>query len=156
MNDIFGRIFSIMLAAVMLVGIPLLAMMERVKTAEQIYLLTEETQFIDSVCNIGFVSKGMYEQLQQEIASLPGIYEIEVLIERKDLQYEEGTASYVSRYWDTKEIESLLRKNGSFECYRNDFIRILITKVNTHSYFYGIEDQTVQVFYGGTVKYEAY
>ena len=48
MNDSLGKIFSILIAAVLMVYLPVTAMEERAKTAAQLYLLTEETELIDS------------------------------------------------------------------------------------------------------------
>ena len=139
-----------------MVYLPVMAMGERTKTATQLYLLTEETELIDSVCNVGFLNQNMYEQFQNRILRLPGIYEVKITIERKDLQYEDEKVSYVSRFWDTDEIEEILRNEELFALYRNDFIRIWVTRKDVRQSFWLGMDQTVNVFYGGTVKYEAY
>lgn len=156
MNDSLGKIFSILIAAILMVYLPVMAMGERTKTAAQLYLLTEETELIDSVCNVGFLNQNMYEQFQNRILRLPGIYEVKITIERKELQYEDEKVSYVSRFWDTDEIEEILRNEELFALYRNDFIRIWVTRKDVRQSFWPGMDQTVNVFYGGTVKYEAY
>lgn len=156
MNDSLGKIFSILIAAILMVYLPVMAMGERTKTAAQLYLLTEETELIDSVCNVGFLNQNMYEQFQNRILRLPGIYEVKITIERKELQYEDEKVSYVSRFWDTDEIEEILRNEELFALYRNDFIRIWVTRKDARQSFLPGMDQTVNVFYGGTVKYEAY
>lgn len=156
MNDSLGKIFSILIAAVLMVYLPVMAMGERAKTATQLYLLTEETELIDSVCNVGFLNQNMYEQFQNKILRLPGIYEVRITIERKELQYEDEKVSYVSRVWNTDEIEEILRNEELFALYRNDFIRIWVTRKDARQSFLLGMDQTVNVFYGGTVKYEAY
>lgn len=139
-----------------MVYLPVMEMGERTKTAAQLYLLTEETELIDSVCNVGFLNQNMYEQFQNRILRLPGIYEVKITIERKELQYEDEKVSYVSRFWDTDEIEEILRNEELFALYRNDFIRIWVTRKDVRQSFWPGMDQTVNVFYGGTVKYEAY
>lgn len=139
-----------------MIYLPVMAMGERAKTAAQLYLLTEETELIDSVCNVGFLNQNMYEQFQNRILRLPGIYEVKITIERKELQYEDEKVSYVSRFWDTDEIEEILRNEELFALYRNDFIRIRVTRKDVRQSFCPGMDQTVNVFYGGTVKYEAY
>ena len=63
MNDIFGRVCTFFVAAASMVGMPLIYMNERAKTAEQLYLLTEATHFVDSVCNTGLVSGEMLRSL---------------------------------------------------------------------------------------------
>lgn len=156
MSNGIGKVCSILLAAFLMIVIPIMAMEERAKTAAQLYLLTEETAFIDSVCNVGFLNQNMYEQFQNKLFGLPGFYEIEIVVERKELQYENDKVSYVSRFFDTKEVEEILKEQGMFSFYRNDFVRICVTRKDGKQPFFLGMDETVRVFYGGTVKYEAY
>lgn len=55
MDEIFGRVTAILFAAAVFMGMPLLYMSERAKSAEQMYLLTVNTEFVDSICNTGFL-----------------------------------------------------------------------------------------------------
>ena len=57
MSDIFGKVCSIFLAVTILFGMPLVYMQERAKTAEQLFLITEATHFVDSVCNTGKIDR---------------------------------------------------------------------------------------------------
>ena len=46
MDEIFGRVTAILFAAAVFMGMPLLYMSERAKSAEQMYLLTVNTEFV--------------------------------------------------------------------------------------------------------------
>jgi len=50
---------AILFAAAVFMGMPLLYMSERAKSAEQMYLLTVNTEFVDSICNTGFLTMEM-------------------------------------------------------------------------------------------------
>ena len=70
MDEIFGRVTAILFAAAVFMGMPLLYMSERAKSAEQMYLLTVNTEFVDSICNTGFLTMEMYQQFYKETADL--------------------------------------------------------------------------------------
>lgn len=156
MNDIFGRMTAIFVAVILFFGVPLEAMMERMQGAAQMYLLAEETDFIDSICNTGFLNLDMYEELMWAIAKVPGRYEVELLQERKELVLENGEVTYVSKYYDTEEILETIRTGDNYYFLRNDYIRICIIQKEGGIHLPGVGDQTMNVFYGGTVKYEAF
>ena len=98
MDDIFGKVAAILFAAIVFAGIPFLYMTERAKSAEQMYLMTVNTEFVDSICNTGFLTMDMYEQLCREVSAVSGIYEIHLLREQKEIVLEDGTYTYVSAF----------------------------------------------------------
>ncbi len=156
MDDIFGKMIAILLAAALFFGVPYVAMLERMNGAAQMYLLAEETALIDSICNTGFMNLEMYEQFLWEVSKVPGRYEVELLQERKELVLEDDKVTYVSRYYDTEELVEAMRSGENYYFARNDYIRICIVQKKAGIRIPGITDRTMQVFYGGTVKYEAF
>ena len=114
MDEIFGRVTAILFAAAVFMGMPLLYMSERAKSAEQMYLLTVNTEFVDSICNPGFLTMEMYQQFYKEISAASGIYEFE----------------------------------------RGDYLKVAIIKKKGWMDFVGNRDSSVNVLYGGTVRYE--
>lgn len=106
MDDILGRVTAILFAALIFTGLPLYYLTERVKSAEQMYLLTVNTEFVDSICNTGVITQNAYEQLLKEVAVTSGIYEVEILHEQKDLIYEEDAYHYVSSFYDETDVQA--------------------------------------------------
>ena len=94
MDEIFGRVTVILFAAAVFMWMPLLYMSERAKSAEQMYLLTVNTEFVDSICNTGFLTMEMYQQFYKEISAASGIYEVHMYREQKDIVLEQGDYSY--------------------------------------------------------------
>ena len=106
MSDILGKVCSMCLAVIILFGMPLIYMNERAKTAEQIYLLTEATHFVDSVCNTGVISGQMLRTFYASLAREASVYEVTFLHEQPEYVYDEGGGSYVrcETYHDEEDI----------------------------------------------------
>ena len=85
------------------------------KSAEQMYLLTVNTEFVDSICNTGFLTMEMYQQFYKEISAASGIYEVHMYREQKDIVLEQGDYSYESIFFDEKDMLAELEKNRVYE-----------------------------------------
>ena len=120
MDEIFGRVTAILFAAAVFMGMPLVYMSERAKSAEQMYLLTVNTEFVDSICNTGFLTMEMYQQFYKEISAASGIYEVHMYREQKDIVLEQGDYSYESIFFDEKDMLAELEKNRVYESESGD------------------------------------
>lgn len=158
MNDIFGKVCSLFLATMIFFGMPLVYMHERAKTAEQMYLLTEATHFVDSVCNTGCISKQMLRELYITLSHDTSVYEIKLLHEQPEYIYDEARSEYVrcETYHDEKDIVVLTEQGKNYYLDRGDFLLLTVEKKAGFLLLPGMTDRTVSVRYGGTVKYEAY
>lgn len=158
MNDIFGRVTAILLAAAVLCGMPLVYMKERLKSASQMYLLAESTLFVDNVCNTGFLSKQMWQQFYQQMIPVEGICGIRLMHETKELVYVEKEDAYkqVSTFYDEQDILKELEQGNLYSFSRNDFLRITICVEGGMALLPWHKDETLNVSYGGVIKYEAY
>lgn len=158
MNDILGKIYVFFLASIVMFGMPLVYMNERAKTAEQLYLLTQATHFVDSVCNTGVIDREMMQQLYGSMNSENAIYRVQLLHESKEYVYNEETAGYerCETYHDGDDIWNQVESGSDYYFDRGDFLRVNIQKEAGFLLFPGREDRTVSVQYGGTIKYEAY
>ena len=157
MNDIFGKIISIFLVCGIFFGMPLVYMQERAKTAEQLFLITEATHFVDSVCNTGKIDRHSLRRFYDSLSGEHAIYAIELLHETGEYAYDEAEASYerVSLFYDETDIWDSIEKGQVYYFSRGDFLRVNIRRIPEARYLLW-KDQTVRVQYGGSVKYEAY
>ena len=158
MNDIFGRVCTFFVAAAIMFGMPLIYMNERAKTAEQLYLLTEATHFVDSVCNTGFVSREMLRGLYASLSVKHAVYEISLLHEQPEYVYDEERGMYArcETFYDEDTIWEQVETGADYLFARGDFFRITLRRQTGFTLFAALPDQTVSVQYGGTIKYEAY
>ncbi len=158
MNDIFGRVCTFFVAAAIMFGMPLIYMNERAKTAEQLYLLTEATHFVDSVCNTGLVSGEMLRSLYAALCAENAVYEISLLHEQPEYVYDEQRDAYVrcETFYDEETIWEQVGTGADYLLSRGDFFRITVRRQAGFTLFAMIPDRTVSVQYGGTIKYEAY
>ena len=154
MEEIFGKVAAILFAAAVFAGIPFLYMTERAKSAEQMYLMAVNTEFIDSICNTGMLTMGMYEQLCREVSAVSGIYEIHLLREQKEIVLEDGNYTYESTFYDEKDMLEQLKRGEACSFDRGDYVRAAIIRTRAAFSVPWIRDDTVNVFYGGTVRYE--
>lgn len=158
MNDIFGRVIAVLAAAVVFCGMPLMYMKERHKSASQMYLLSESTQFVDNVCNTGFLSLQMWQQFYRQLIPVDGICDIQLMHETKELVYveEEDTYRQVSTFYDEQDILAVLEQGETYTFARNDFLRITVSVDGGIAVLPWHQDETLNVSYGGVIKYEAY
>ena len=158
MSDIFGKVCSIFLAVIILFGMPLVYMDERAKTAEQMYLLTEATHFVDSVCNTGSISGQMLRTFYASLARDAAVYEVTFVHEQPEYVYDETAECYVrcETYRDEEDIRLQVEQGHDYFFSRGDFLLVTIEKKAGFTLLPGIKDRTVSIRYGGTVKYEAY
>ena len=158
MGDIFGKVCSIFLAVIILFGMPLVYMSERAKTAEQMYLLTEATHFVDSVCNTGMISEQMLRSFYSSLAHDSAVYEVTLLHEQPEYVYDETEEKYIrcETYHDEAEIRTYVEQGRDYYFCRGDFLLISIRKKAGFTLIPTLRDQTVSIRYGGTIKYEAF
>lgn len=157
MNDIFGRVFSIFLAVIVMFGMPLVYMQERAKTAEQLDLLTQVTHFVDSTCNTGYVSRRMMQEFYASLSQESSNYEIQIVHEQPDYVYDEEQDVYTrcETFHDEEDIWNCVEAGENYLFQRGDFLCVSVERTAGFLFFPG-QDQTVSIRYGGTVKYEAF
>lgn len=96
----------------------------------------------------------MYQQFYKEISAASGIYEVHMYREQKDIVLEQGDYSYESIFFDEKDMLAELEKNRVYEFERGDYLKVAIIKKKGWMDFVGNRDSSVNVLYGGTVRYE--
>jgi hypothetical protein len=158
MNDIFGKVCSIFLAVIILFGMPLIYMNERAKTASQLYLLTEATHFVDSVCNTGRISEQMMNQLSESLSRKSAVVDISLVHEQPEYVYDEEADTYARclTYHDEEDIWNTVEQGQDYLFLRGDFLVITLQQRAGFGLLAAGRDSTVSIRYGGTVKYEAY
>lgn len=154
MEEIFGKVAAMLFAAAVFAGIPFLYAAERAKSAEQMYLMAVNTEFVDSICNTGILTMDMYEQVCREISAASGIYEIHLVREQKEIVLENGEYTYESTFYDEKDLLEQLKSGEACSFDRGDYVRSAIVRTRAAFQLPWIRDDTVNVFYGGTVRYE--
>lgn len=153
MGDIFGRVITVFLAAAVFFGMPLLYMHERSKTACQIYILSEVTHFVDSVCNLGYVDRYQTAEFYDALSKTGRVCRVKLL--RETLEYardeERGEYVFVPVYYD----EDSILEPERYDLFRGDFFKVTVTAEAGGFYFPFLSDNSVSVAYQGTVRYEA-
>ncbi|MCR5388203.1 MAG: hypothetical protein K6E56_03035 [Lachnospiraceae bacterium] len=147
MSDIFGRVFSIFLAVIILFGMPFIYMNERAKSARQLFLLTESTAFIDSTCNTGVITDETLRRFYEKI-SRGGPVNIKLLHESKEY----SPAGEVSVFYDEDDIYKAIDAGERYAFLKGDYLKVMVWVNESFSIFPQIKDNSVSVYYGGTIK----
>ncbi|HEX3076287.1 MAG TPA: hypothetical protein VHQ24_05435 [Lachnospiraceae bacterium] len=87
--DSFGKIVSIFIAVILLFLFPLQYMAQKQELLLQSYIMKETSYFIDSVRNLGYMTKDMYETYYKKISLGSNSYDIEITHYKYGLYYDE-------------------------------------------------------------------
>ncbi len=162
MSDILGKIVGILIGAGLLFLLPLLYFAERQGTVEQLYLITETTNFVDTVRTTGRLTREAYEDFQEKVTGLAGRYEIKLTGRHQRLEISNQTLFLLKEESYEKQIEEALMQEGEYCFKEGDFFQIRLVK-RADGFFGGIkrrllpgftDNGEVSVYYGGMVYYD--
>lgn len=150
MNDILGKVFSILLCAWLMFLYPLSMAKEENRQIERMYLYQETVRFLDNVCNTGVIADQDMENYMGKISRMNTLYQIAITHERltdrkedeikpEETEIENGN---IFQIHNQKEIFELLKEQQEYQLNYNDFIKIVI---------YNPQGNMV-VCYGGSIK----
>lgn len=161
MEHAWSRIVAILLAAVIFCVIPFMIHVQRQENVIQLGVMTYTVQFVDAVRNSGLMTKGMYQQYENQVRSLSqGLYI--TMVHTKNCLKMDGTSISRSEEICTEaDILEILYETSQYEFQKGDFFRIQITKDSRSDIgrIFGIgieeeESEDVYVYYGGSIRYE--
>ncbi len=162
MGDIWGRVLGIFLAVGLLFFIPVLYFSERQETVEQLYLITETTDFVDTVRMTGRLTQENYEDFRSKLNVLPELYEIKMTGRHQRIEVTGQMLYLQNEEFYEKQIEKKLEQEGTYCFYEGDFFRVELIKKSSglfgkvkHALFSGLSDSGfTQVYYGGMICYD--
>lgn len=162
MGDIWGRILEMFLAVSLLFLVPVLYFAERQETVEQLYLITETADFVDTVRMTGRLTKETYENFQLKLSGLPEIYEVKMTGKHQRIEISEQTLYLRQEEFYEKQMIEQLEKEGTYCFNEGDFFRVELIKRSS-----GIWERIrglllpdlensggVKVYYGGMICYD--
>ena len=162
MSDILGRILGIFLAVSLLFLIPVLYFAERQETVEQLYLITETTNFVDTVRMTGRLTRETYEKFQSKLGGLPEIYEVKMTGRHQRIELTEQMLYLHQEEFYEQQIVERLEKEGEYCFDEGDFFRVELIKRSTGFakrirgfLLPDLEDSGgVNIYYGGMICYD--
>lgn len=162
MGDILGRMLGIFLAVSLLFLIPVLYFTERQESVEQVYLITQTADFVDTVRMTGRLTKESYEDFRLKLHGLPGIYELKMTARHQRIELSGQTLYLQREEFYEKQIAERLEKEGEYSFCEGDFFRVELVKKSSgifgkvRSFILSglFEEGALQVYYGGMVCYD--
>ena len=146
MNDIFGKVVSVLLCAWLMFFYPLNAAKEENRQLERMYIYQETVQFVDNICNTGIISDRDMKNYLNKISRMNALYEISITHESMTAAIEEETAEaedgkfFISHYQN--EIFDILKEEEEYRLDYSDFIKIIVYN----------SQGNMSVCYGGSIK----
>lgn len=162
MEDILGRVIGIFVACVLLFLIPVWYFGERTKTLEQMYLLTETTEFVDSIRMTGCLEKELYDSFLGKLGKLSESCEVKMVHKANRLRVDEMTMYLNAEEFYEIQIREALEKDGRYLFCEGDFFRVEIVKKSRGgfgNFLSGMlqkkkDSKMVSVYYGGRICYD--
>lgn len=131
----FGRIMEIIVTVVLLFLIPFQYMQTRKAMLVESYIATETTYFVDSMRNLGYVTKNMYETYQKKLSETGNAFDVaieyyklvKVYDEQKSMEkYEDTYANEFQQLGKEEILEELYEGDGSYEMHQGDYIKVVV------------------------------
>lgn len=169
--DYLGRIAELLVTVVLLFFVPLSYLSAKNEMLCQTYVTTETNYFVDSVRNIGFVDKQMYETFVKKLSMTHMPYEIRMshykyrLKDKSGMEAQQEDTIYLP-YYQGVYHEELLQCILDEELYffqKGDFFSVSVEKTGLtwgdklESFLTGRNRQEpeIQVVYGGCIRDES-
>lgn len=166
--DYFGRIAEILVTVILLFLVPLSYMSAKSELLCQTYIVTETAYFVDSVRNIGFVDRQMYDTFVKRLAVTNLPYEIRMSHYKTRLKEQEegveiGYLPYYQGVYHEEMLNSLLSTEPYF-FHKGDFFSVSVRKIAftwgdyLEAFLTGRNQREpeMQVVYGGSIRDESY
>lgn len=162
----FGRIIEILVTMVLIFFIPIQYFAIKQDMISQTYVTTQTTYLVDSVRNIGYLSKEMYETYLRKLQGTNNTYEIKIT--HYEFVYEEEQEEYTKHSFCTYEddiLEEIYDElgNGRYEFHQGDYLMIKVHNKNktfgsflTSHIGIGSMNEQIQVVYGGAIRDEGF
>lgn len=162
MGDIWGRMLGILLAVSLLFLLPVLYFAERQETVEQLYLITETADFVDTVRMTGRLTRENYENFQSKLNGLPEMYEIKMTGRHQRIELSSQMLYLHNEEFYEQQIEEQLEQEGNYCFSEGDFFRVELIKKTSGLFekirgfiLSGLSDGSfMNVYYGGMVCYD--
>lgn len=179
----FGKIIGILIAVVLLFVWPMQYVLQKQDILMQQYITTETSYFIDSIRNLGYVTKQMYEEYMRKIEMGNNLYEVELThyhmrfynkaeaehdnsnVEMNYLGEEDMCRRYLC-YYTAEILEELYSEECGYiyKMNQEDYITVKVKSKNKtlgsqmQEFLLGTDysDRNYVSIYGGLIRDEAY
>lgn len=159
MNEALDKVVGFFLAAVLMFAIPFYYFEERREGMEQGYLLTETTEFVDTVRNTGSLEEEVYQRYLKKISAATGLYEINMQYTAKKIEFTDGRVHLLEEDSYETELLGKMESEGRILFQKGDFFRVELVKKTTSPGFLLLQwlvpelnGEEIAVYYGGCIR----
>lgn len=171
MGDAIGKIFSVLLAVLLLFLVPLINMFEQQDMTTREFVFSEATLFVDSVRNRGELTDAMFQELMNKLSATNNIYQVTLqhshqsivpvfsnpldlstFEERYEVHYDEYYTKDILGFIDSADMPYTMSQGDSFKISIINKNKTLGTQVMQILVGIELPTGTIVVSYGGVVK----
>ena len=168
MSDTFITVVAIMLAAVLILVMPVMTMADRVDTVSQTDIETKTSDFVNEIKSTGKLTPEKYSKFIEELTATGNTYNVEMEFKildenpgKKSIQTSKdkiGENVYYSVY--TTQIQDVLNSNNTYKLKEGDIFSVNVKNTNQtlaqqlKNFFYtvvGNDTYTIAASHGGMV-----
>lgn len=175
MGNTIGKIFTILLAILLLFIYPLMEMLHQQHYTTNIFVYTETTKLVDAVRNTGYLSPRMYQEYTDKLSATHLIYEITLEHQHRkydpiytdpldETTFQDDFGINYRGYYTQEILEVLFPTDESasdkYRFSQGDYFKVkvinknktLSTKVSQLIYNRELPVETIIIQYGGMIK----
>lgn len=165
--DSFGRMLEILITVVLIFLIPIQYFAIKQDMISQTYVTTQTSYLVDSVRNLGYLNKEMYETYLRKLQATNNVYEIKMT--HYQFVYEAEEEDYSKHYYCTYEndiLDQIYDENSKerYDFHQGDYLMLKVQNKNkTYGTFMvhqlmgvNLSLEQIQVVYGGVIRDEGY
>ncbi|MGL5381764.1 hypothetical protein [Clostridium sp.] len=168
-DNVLSNVVAIIVAVVIMFGYPILDNFQRIDDISQVVVLSETTEFVDSVRALGYITREMYTEFNGQLTATGNVYRIQMEHYRKkyDPIYDESNVfqgSYETNYQyiHNDDILQKLTDDGVYYFSQEDMFNVKVhninktvaTRLQDMIYKGNFKTEKIIVNYGGMIRNE--
>ncbi|ROR28189.1 hypothetical protein EDD66_105128 [Mobilisporobacter senegalensis] len=163
----FGRVLEILITIILIFLIPIQYFAIKQDMISQTYVMTQTSYFVDSVRNLGYINKEMYESYLRKLYGTNNIYEIKMT--HYQFVYEAEETDYRKHYYCFYEgdiLEQVYNEAGEerYDFHQGDYLMLKVQNKSKTLGTFIVEQligttpslDQIQVVYGGAIRDEGF
>lgn len=168
-DNVLSNIIAIIVAVFIMFGYPIVDNFQRIDDISSVIVLSETTEFVDSVRALGYVTREMYTEFNKQLGATNNVYRIEMehYHKRYDPVYDEqevfqGTYEVNNQYIHNDDIVKKIVEDGIYYFSQDDLFNVKVhninktmaTKLQEMLYKGNFKTERIIAHYGGMIRNE--
>ena len=159
----FGFVFEILLTVILLFLVPIFSFQYQEELLLEGEVEYQTIYFTDSIRNVGFVSKNMYEQFLESLRRTSHVYQVEISVYEKYVNSDAPYGYWLGTYTD-RMLEDMYGPKERFLMHQGNFITVSVYRKDENAWekflnmigVQNIRNGRIPFRYGGMIRDECF